>query len=239
MRTAAGIVLAESHIGKGSFRNSPDENAKMVDLYRYLMAGSLEPSFSRLKTSAMKKATFVGVIKVVCVDVAVILLSGLIGVSLNGSFVKGKQQTTFALERSNGKPVFKPIPASNPKNYPVFSGIELTEVKNAMQSGEMILLDGRSQSDYESGHLPGAYHLGVADFEKALRLFSSRFPKDTRFVIYCRGGDCSLSRRLAELLYDKGYVQLRIYWGGYNDWFLGGNPVEKGGGKNFLSTWPN
>ena len=187
----------------------------------------------------MKRIAHIGAIKVVCVDLTIILLSSLIGVSLNKSFVRGRQQTTFAFERSNGKPVFRPITASDHKSYPVFGGIELAELKKVMQSREMVLLDGRSQPDYESGHLPGAYHLAVADFEKALPLFSSPFAKDTRFVIYCRGGDCSLSRRLAELLYDKGYVQVRIYWGGYNDWFLGGNPVEKGKGRSFLSVWSN
>ena len=185
----------------------------------------------------MKKISLGAAIKVVCVDLVIILLSGLIGVCLNRSFVKGKQQTTFVFERSSG--VFRSIAASDAESFPIFAGIELAEVKKVVQSKEMVLLDGRSQSDYESGHVPGAYHLAVADFEKALPVFSSRFPKDTRFVIYCRGSDCNLSRRLAESLYDKGYVQLRIYWGGYNDWFLGGNPVEKGRGRNFLNVWLN
>src|SRR5438309_2003171 len=127
-----------------------------------------------IEAPAMKKISLAAAIKVVCIDLVIILLSGLIGVSLNKSFVKGKQQTSFVFERSNGRAVFRPI-TSDPESYPVFAGIALAEAKEVMQSGEMVLLDGRSQSDYESGHLPGAYHLAVADFEKALPRFSSRF----------------------------------------------------------------
>ena len=184
----------------------------------------------------MKKFSTSSLIKIIGVNLSIILLSILLGVALNKSFVRGPQQTNYLYMRDKGDLIFKPVRGDEPKNYPIFEGIELEAVKKATQTGGIVLLDGRTQSEYENGHIPGAFHLAVADFEKSFTQFSSRFSKNTPFIIYCRGGDCNLSRRLAEQLYDRGYLQLKIYRGGYNDWFLNGNPVEKGKGENSLSA---
>src|SRR5437879_9633688 len=103
-----------------------------------------------IEAPAMKKISLAAAIKVVCIDLVIILLSGLIGVSLNKSFVKGKQQTSFVFERSNGRAVFGPI-ASAPESYPVFAGIALDDAKEVMESGEMDLLGGGSHCDFEGG----------------------------------------------------------------------------------------
>jgi rhodanese-related sulfurtransferase len=186
----------------------------------------------------MRGNSISGLIKIIGVNSSTILLSILLGVSLNKSFVRGPEQINYRYLNNHGNSVFVPVEGGEPKSYPAFKAVELEEVKRASQRGGMVLLDGRSQFDYENGHIPGAYHLPVADFDKAFHQFSSQFSQETRFIIYCRGGDCSLSRRLAELLYDKGYRQLKIYSAGYNDWFLNHNPVEKGKGQSFSSVPP-
>jgi rhodanese-related sulfurtransferase len=184
----------------------------------------------------MKRLSTFSLIAIISVNLSIILLSILLGVSLNKSFVRGPQPTNYLYMRNKGNLILEPVQRDEPKNYPLFEGIELEAVKEATQVGGIVLLDGRTQSEYENGHIPGAFHLAVADFERSFTQFSSRFSKSTLFIIYCRGGDCNLSRRLAEQLYDKGYKQLKIYRGGYNDWFLNGNPVEKGKGENSFSV---
>jgi len=184
----------------------------------------------------MKKFSNSKLINIIGIDLSVILLSISLGISLNKTFVRGPQQTNFLYMRNPGDLTFKPVPGAKPKDFPLFEGIDLQAVKKATQSGKIVLLDGRTQPEYENGHIPGAFHLAVTDFDKSFPQFSSRFPKSTPFIIYCRGGDCNLSRRLAEQLYDKGYLQVKIYRGGYNDWFLNGNPVEKGKGENSVSV---
>jgi phage shock protein E len=185
---------------------------------------------------SMKRFSSSSLIKIISVNLSVILLSISLGILLNKTFVRGPQQTNFLYVRNQGDPTFKPVQGAEPKNYPLFEGIDLEAVRKVTQSGKIVLLDGRTQSEYQNGHIPGAFHLEVTDFEKRFPQFSSRFSKNTPFIIYCRGGDCNLSRRLAEQLYDKGYLQLKIYRGGYNDWFLNGNPVEKGKGENSFSV---
>ncbi len=167
------------------------------------------------------------------IDFSIILVSSIVGISLNRSFVRGPQEETYEYSRSNG--TVRKIPNSQVKRYPAFEPIEIGDVRKAAGTKGTVLLDGRTRQDYENGHLPGAYHLAVSDFEKAFARFSQRFPIDSHIIIYCRGGDCSLSRRLAELFYEKGYSQLRVYSAGYNEWFASGNPVEKGKGEDFLT----
>jgi phage shock protein E len=181
----------------------------------------------------MTRFSSASVIKIISVNLSIIVLSLSLGISLNQTFVRGTQHRNFRYMRDQGDFIFKPV---KPKSYPIFEGIELESVKKVTLAGKVVLLDGRTQSEYENGHIPGAFHLAVTDFEKSFNQFSSRFSKNTPFIIYCRGGDCNLSRRLAEQLYDKGYLQLKIYRGGYNDWFLNGNPVEKGKGDNSFPT---
>ena len=118
--------------------------------------------------------------------------------------------------------------AAEAKETHSFQTIDSSELKRLRESGEVVLVDGRSQMEYENGHIPGAHYLGVADFEKVFPSFTARFSLKAKLVIYCGGGDCSLSRKVAELLHSKGYHELKIYSAGYNDWFLSGNPVEKG-----------
>jgi len=185
---------------------------------------------------SMKRFCSSSLIKIISVNLSVILLSISLGISFNKPFVRGPQQTNFLYMRNPGELTFKPVEGAAPKNYPLFEGIDLQAVKKATQAGKTVLLDGRPQSEYENGHIPEAFHLAVTDFEKSFPQFSARFSKNTPFIIYCRGGDCNLSRRLAEQLYDKGYLQLKIYRGGYNDWFLNGNPVEKWKGENSFSV---
>ncbi len=182
----------------------------------------------------MDQVSLSGIVKVCGVNLSIVLLSGLTGVSLNRAFVNGPQQTTYPYVSTAGGTDFRPMPGLDARVYPGFQGVTLEEMRELSSNGEVALLDGRSRQDYENGHIPGAYHLAWIDFDRAFAGLASRFSKDTHFVIYCRGGDCSLSRQLADLLYDKGYAQVRIYGGGYNDWFLNSNPVEKGEGRDFL-----
>jgi rhodanese-related sulfurtransferase len=161
------------------------------------------------------------------------LVSSIIGIALNRSFVRGPQELNF--EYSDSDKTLRQIPKPLAMRYPAFETIGILEVKKTVGTNSIVLVDGRSRQDYENGHLPGAYHLSVPDFEKEYPWFSQRFPKNTRIIIYCRGGDCSLSRRMAELLYDKGYTRLQIFSGGYNEWFINGNPIEKGRGHSAVA----
>lgn len=180
----------------------------------------------------MIKLSWVGCGRILLVNAGIILLSAWIGMSLNRAFVAGPQQTIFSYSNEGGKLEFKPVNASETQSTQKPSEIRLSEVKEVIASKSMVPVDGRSQADYENGHLPGAYSLSVADFDKRFPEFSARYPKEGAYLIYCGSGQCGLSRQLAALLQEKGYHQIKLYSAGYNDWFLSGSPVEKGKGSS-------
>jgi rhodanese-related sulfurtransferase len=176
----------------------------------------------------MSKENWFGFGRVLLVNAGIVLLSALIGVSLNRAFVAGPQQSTFTYSKDSGK--FQRVEAS--QTTEVLEEVRLQDVKQIVASKSMVPVDGRSEADYENGHLPGAYSLSVANFDKRFSQFSAEHPKERTYVIYCGSGQCGLSRQLASLLQKKGYHHLKLYSAGYNDWFLSGNPIEKGKGSS-------
>ena len=178
----------------------------------------------------MIKASWVGIGRVLLVNAGIILLSAWIGVSLNRAFVAGPQQTTYSYSNETGK--FQPVKASQVQSTEVLEEVQLQGVREIISSKSMVPVDGRSEADYENGHLPGAFSLSAANFDKRFPQFSAQHPKEGAYLIYCGSGQCGLSRQLASLLQKKGYHQLKLYSAGYNDWFLAGNPIEKGKGSS-------
>ena len=176
----------------------------------------------------MKKTSWVGVGRASLVNAGIVLLSAWIGVSLNRAFVAGPQQSTFTYSKESGK--FQPVKASEGQTTEVLEEVRLQDVRGIISSRSMVPVDGRSEAEYENGHLPGAYSLSATNFDKRFPQFSAEHPKEGAYLIYCGSGQCGLSRQLAALLQKKGYHQLKLYSAGYNDWFLAGNPVEKGKG---------
>jgi len=178
----------------------------------------------------MIKASWVGIGRVLLVNAGIILLSAWIGVSLNRAFVAGPQQSTYSYSNETGR--FQPVKASEGQSTEVLEELQLRAVREIISSKSMVPVDGRSEADYENGHLPGAFSLSAANFEKRFPQFSAQHPKEGAYLIYCGSGQCGLSRQLAALLQKKGYHQLKLYPSGYNDWFLAGNPIEKGKGSS-------
>ncbi|MEW5975129.1 MAG: rhodanese-like domain-containing protein [Acidobacteriota bacterium] len=174
-----------------------------------------------------------GILKLVLIDIGIILAAAWIGVSLNRSFIAGPQAAYFEYDPTAQGTRFKPISAAQAATAGPLEGIELSELQSLKQVGRCVLLDGRTAKEYQEGRIPGALHLAALQFDKAFPLFSKRFPKDTEIVVYCSGTDCSLSRTLAESLKRNGYEKVRVFWGGYSSWTLGGNPIEKGPGISF------
>ncbi len=174
----------------------------------------------------MIKINFPGCGRILLVNAGIVALSASIGISLNRAFVAGPQESVFSYSNEGGKLEFKPVPASQVEP----AEVQLSDVRQIVASKSMVLVDGRSQSEYENGHLPGAFSLSVADFDKRFPEFAAQYPKEGAYLIYCGSGQCGLSRQLAGLLRKNGYHQTKLYSAGYNDWFLAGNPIEKGKG---------
>ena len=85
------------------------------------------------------------------------------------------------------------------------------------------LFDIREDNEWESGHLPGATHLGKGIIERDIE---ATIPDpSTEIILYCGGG--FRSALAADMLQKMGYTNVISMDGGYKGWVAAGHPVEK------------
>lgn len=89
--------------------------------------------------------------------------------------------------------------------------IEVDELRDRMQSGDVVLVDVRPGREYAAGHLPGARSVPVDELDEHL----DDLPRDRPIVAYCRGRLCTFSadaaRRLRELGYDARRTDASVH----------------------------
>ena len=96
----------------------------------------------------------------------------------------------------------------------VYMNITVEEAKQIMDSEEgYIILDVRTQEEYDEGHIPGAIVISHEEIaEKAEDVLKD---KDQLILVYCRSG--RRSKIAAEALLELGYTNIKEF-GGIIDW---------------------
>ncbi|MEL6796100.1 MAG: rhodanese-like domain-containing protein, partial [Planctomycetota bacterium] len=91
-------------------------------------------------------------------------------------------------------------------------------------------VDARVSSEFEEGHIEGALNISPTALEANSSLFALDVIDPTLpIVIYCGGGDCDDSHRVAELLQDlRGFEQTHVFTDGYQAWADAGLPTSAG-----------
>ena len=88
------------------------------------------------------------------------------------------------------------------------------EAKALMDSESgYIIIDARTQSEYDEGHIPGA--ILISEYEIADRAEKELPDKDQLILVYCRSG--RRSKIAAEELVKLGYTNVKEF-GGIIDW---------------------
>jgi rhodanese-related sulfurtransferase len=85
-------------------------------------------------------------------------------------------------------------------------GITLSELKDRMDKGEVLLLDVRPKEEYEKAHIPGAVSIPIEELEEKL----SSLPANCDVIAYCRGPYCLMSAEAVEILKAKGINAFRL-----------------------------
>ena len=95
-----------------------------------------------------------------------------------------------------------------------YMNITAEEAKQIMDSEDgYIILDARTQAEYDEGHIPGAIVISHEEIaEKAEEMLTD---KDQLILVYCRSG--RRSKIAAEALVELGYINIREF-GGIIDW---------------------
>ena len=96
----------------------------------------------------------------------------------------------------------------------VYMNITAEEAKQIMDNEEgYIILDVRTQEEYDQGHIPGAIVISYEEIEeKAEEVLTD---KDQLILVYCRSG--RRSKIAAEALVELGYTNIKEF-GGIIDW---------------------
>lgn len=142
----------------------------------------------------------------------ILILSSILGFGANFSLIKkyfqGEYRHAF-LSR---------------EEYPSIVFITIAEAEDLFAQGKALFIDSRSEKDFQSGHIPGAVNIPVAqERKKAQDSFS--FPKERTLVIYCDGSECQSSVFLAKLLHQEGFANIKVFFGGWVEWMREGLPV--------------
>jgi rhodanese-related sulfurtransferase len=88
-----------------------------------------------------------------------------------------------------------------------------------------LFIDSRYAYDFGIGHIKGAVNIPLHDFDTVKRLLDP-LPRDQVIITYCDGEECSSSIELARLLHASGFVNVKIFFGGWNEWRTHNQPTE-------------
>ena len=99
-------------------------------------------------------------------------------------------------------------------NTITYEQISQDEAKALMESEiDYIIIDARTQSEYDEGHIPGA--ILIPEYEIATRAENELPNKNQLILVYCRSG--RRSKIAAEELVKLGYTNVKEF-GGIIDW---------------------
>lgn len=98
-------------------------------------------------------------------------------------------------------------------------------IRRRLDSGDSFhLVDVREESEFASGRLPGAIHIGRGVLERDIE---SKIPDhDAEIVLYCGGG--FRSALAADNLQKMGYTNVLSMDGGFRAWKESGYSIEGG-----------
>jgi hydroxyacylglutathione hydrolase len=96
------------------------------------------------------------------------------------------------------------------------------EIAARLARGQVTVLDVRSQSEWDEGHLPHARHIMLGYLPE----HAAQIPVDKPVVVQCQTG--GRSAIAAGILQAHGVSQVINLMGGYRDWAAAGLPIVRG-----------
>ena len=106
-----------------------------------------------------------------------------------------------------------------------YPDISIKELKSAIESKKVFLVDVNGTESWQGGHIPGAIN-----FEANSESFARVLPqdKDTLIVAYCGGPKCMAYQAAAKAAKKLGYTNVKHLSAGISGWKEAGEKTEKG-----------
>ena len=101
-----------------------------------------------------------------------------------------------------------------------YTDLTISEAKNMIDSkSSIVVLDVRTQSEYDTGHIRNAKLIPVDELEQRL----NELNKSQGILVYCRSG--YRSSAASQILVNNGFLQVYNMLEGITAWINAGNPV--------------
>lgn len=96
--------------------------------------------------------------------------------------------------------------------------ITYEQMKARLDDPNFVIIDARSPEEYAEGMIGEAKN--IFPYEDESKYFEKIFtlPQGKKYLIYCTGGNCDLSHKLAEDMKNSGFTNIFIYTGGWEEW---------------------
>ena len=114
-------------------------------------------------------------------------------------------------------------PSAEKKEAKGFKNVDVAEFEKLRADKKNVVLDVRTQKEFEAGHIPGAVNIDVnaPDFpEKVVRL-----EKNKTYLVHCAAG--VRSAKACDKMSHLAFPKLYNLEGGFNAWETAGNKPEK------------
>jgi len=91
------------------------------------------------------------------------------------------------------------------------------------KQGRLVWLDARVRSEFDKGHVPGAFLLNLYEWVDLMRPVIEKlqeFPEYPVIVVYCDSQKCTASKEIRQNLLDTGLgdLDIRVLHGGWPAW---------------------
>jgi rhodanese-related sulfurtransferase len=106
---------------------------------------------------------------------------------------------------------------------PAFKTIPVSEANEMLGKIGVIFLDVREQSEFQSGHVPGAMNVPLSSVESQIGKLVP--DKAATMVVYCQGGRRSVTA--SQTLMNMGYKNILNMDGGFKAWLKAGYSVQQ------------
>ncbi len=87
-----------------------------------------------------------------------------------------------------------------------------------INNDDFIIIDARSSDYFNINKIGNATNIFPYDDEAVVMNKIFDLPQGKKIVVYCDGGNCDSSHKIAEILLNFGYDDTYIYSGGWDEW---------------------
>jgi len=121
------------------------------------------------------------------------------------------------------------VVSASGKNDVVMDELVIDDIAHARtlyDTGNVLFVDARAFEDFNDGHVKGAVSLPVGQYEELIDGFLQLHDRDHPIVTYCSGRTCEDSHHLAQLLMERGYMNISVMIDGFPGWEAEGYPID-------------